>query len=107
MVHEFAVLIEYSNLYAAAETWVEGQNSFMASGWRKQDVLKILGENLKSFFFSCILESQAHFTFHAGLEQTFPCIFAHFGKVRLPDAVCLDDLLLQIANQLFIGHFHG
>ena len=79
----------------------------MACRSGEQNVLKVLGEHLESFFFSGILEEEAHFAFHARLEQAFPSILAHVFEVRLPDRVALDDLILQITDHFFVRDLDG
>ena len=105
MIQELAVFVEHSHLTTGTETRVEGKHSLMASRSGQQNVLKVLAEHLEGFFFGGILQKQAHFAFHAGLEQAFPGILAHGFQIRGPSGVALDNLLLEVTDHFFVGHF--
>ena len=102
MVHELAVLVQNGYLATGTETRVQSKHSLVASRGSQQHILQVLAEHLESFLFGSILQKQAHFAFHAGLQQTFPGVLAHIFQVRLPHRIPLDDLGLQVAYQ-FLG----
>ena len=107
VIHELAVLVEHSDLATRTETRVEGEHSLVACRSGEQNVLEVLGEHLESFFFGGVLEEEAHFAFHARLEQAFPSVLAHIFEIRLPDRVVLDDLILEVTDHFFVRDFDG
>ena len=105
VIHELAVFVEHGHLATCTETRVEGEHGLVAGRCGEQDVLQVLAEHLEGFFFGSVLEHQAHFAFHARLEQAFPGILAHGFQVRSPGGVALDNLLLEVADHFFVRHF--
>ena len=106
VIQELAVFVKHGHLTTGTETRVEGKHSLVASRSGQQNVLKVLAEHLEGFFFSGILEEQAHFAFHAGLEQAFPGILAHGFQIRSPSGIALDNLLFQVTDHFFVRHFN-
>ena len=105
VVHELAVFVEHGHLAPRTETRVEGEHGLVAGRCCEQHILQVLAEHLEGFFFGSVLEHQAHFAFHARLEQAFPGILAHGFQVRSPGGVALDNLLLEVTDHFFVRHF--
>ena len=107
MIHELAVFVEHSHLAARTETWVESEHGLVTGRGGKQNVLQVLAEHLEGFLFGGVLEHQAHFAFHARLQQAFPGVLAHGLQVRSPGRFALDNLGLEVADHFVVRHFDG
>ena len=105
VVQELAVLVEHGHLATRTEARVEREHGLVAGRGGEQNILQVLAKHLESFFFGSVLQKEAHFAFHARLQQTFPGVLAHFFEVRLPHGIALDDLGLEVTHHFFGRHF--
>src|SRR5574344_961693 len=106
VVDELSVLVEDGDLAARAEARIEREHGLVTGRGREKHVLEVLAEHLERFFLRDILEGEADFAFHAGLEKAFPRVLAHFLEGGLPDGIALHDFAGEVADNLIVRHFH-
>src|SRR5574344_1694866 len=103
---DLSVLVEEGGLAARAEARRQRGHGLVAARGREKHVLEVLAEHLERFFLRDILEGEADFAFHAGLEEAFPRVLAHFLEGGLPDGIALHDFAGEVADDLVVRHFH-